>query len=114
MICFLIKNEIFAILKINQGTSNRVLFNLTKKTKAKKIEHKGKPQVQIITPNGGEKFVQGNNKITVSWSGGTDKVILALEERGLDWNVTAYYYVYYNYHDPYFEYDYSDDTFWIY
>ncbi|GEM_PF-4843434 len=49
----------------------------------------GRNQIQVITPNGGEKFVQGKGKIAIKWSGGTEKVMLALmstenEKYGVD------------------------------
>jgi len=67
------------------GTSNPVAFNLTHRP-AKK-PHKGPPHVKILTPNGGERFVKGKDKINISWSGGLDSVMLVLEVR----NTQPYY-----------------------
>lgn len=49
----------------------------------------GKNQIKVVTPNGGEKFIQGKEKITIKWAGGTEKVMLAListenEKYGVD------------------------------
>ncbi len=59
------------------GTSNSVSFVLTQLTNP----------VAVTIPNGGEKFIQGASS-TISWTGGTDQVRLALVEeaaiKGID------------------------------
>ena len=49
----------------------------------------GQSKIQVVMPNGGERFVQGRDKITIKWFGGTEKVMLALmttenEKYGVD------------------------------
>jgi len=61
------------------GTSNSVTFNLTHRPV--KTKHKGKPTVQVLTPNGGERFVSGKDKINITWSGGLESVALYVSNR---------------------------------
>lgn len=53
----------------SRGTSNTAYFTLTQIA----------PQVNIVQPNGGEKFTQGQNN-SISWKGGKDAVQVALAE----------------------------------